>query len=186
VTTARKRLRRRSRPGRPRKEGATRHPSGKIVHKAPEPNERVTELRKAMLPGGDITKAENWPDLCLARGWLTEERHRAFSAYMELYSRAGVDLPRIRTFSAERVRGFDGQNGDVRAQDRLRAIWDALPSRRAQILFDATQHWPAFVMWMLTRGHVPSPFSLYRDNLFSALDTVTAILERPTTARRCA
>jgi hypothetical protein len=178
VTSARIRRRR----GRTRKI-ADRHPCGKIIQKANEeertkPNEAVVRMRRTLLPGGDITKAENWPDLCLARGWITEERHRAFSTYLALYEAAGVGLPRCKTFDPDRVRSHDSSAGNAKAQRRLRDIWAALSPRRAQILFSATQGWPPFVMWMLKRGHVPSPFDIHRDNLFCALDTVEAIMSR--------
>lgn len=67
--------------GRPRKSGP-RKPCGRLVQKV-EPNAKVVVLRRAMI--GDtvssLASAENPMDLALHRGWITEDQHRAGSAY---------------------------------------------------------------------------------------------------------
>jgi hypothetical protein len=64
--------------GRPRKDGP-RHPSGQLVQKV-EPNAKVVELRRALLgetPQARLADAEDPMSLALARGWITDEQHRA-------------------------------------------------------------------------------------------------------------
>jgi hypothetical protein len=105
-----RRARARSTAGRPRKEG-DRYPSGKL--KPPLPNQRVIAERRILLGGaGDISKAENPLDLMLARGWITEDEHRAGRAYAFLYIKAGIDLPRLKTADL-RESGSIEQDADV-------------------------------------------------------------------------
>jgi hypothetical protein len=74
--------------GRPKKSGP-RKPCGRLVQKV-DPNAKVVELRRAML--GDvslsISHAENPMDLAFHRGWLTEEQHRAGTAYAIAWRRS--------------------------------------------------------------------------------------------------
>lgn len=73
--------------GRPRKEGV-RHPAGKLVQKV-EPNEKVVDLRRAMVgPKGRLGAAENPMDLALERGWLSEDLHKAGVMYANLWRRS--------------------------------------------------------------------------------------------------
>ena len=75
----------RNRRGRPRKDGV-RYPSGKL--RPPEPNQRVIAERTAMLGDtkGALSAAEDPMTLALARGWLTEDEHRAGEAYARAYT----------------------------------------------------------------------------------------------------
>jgi hypothetical protein len=77
--------------GRPRKAGP-RHPSGKLVQKA-EPNAKVVAGRRALLgdalaPPAALAAAEHPMALALARGWLTEEQHRAGEAFAHAWRRS--------------------------------------------------------------------------------------------------
>jgi len=74
--------------GRPRKPGP-RHPSGKLVQKV-EPNEKVVAQRRALLrdaqaPAGNLAAAEHPMTLALARGWISEEQHRAGEAFAQAW-----------------------------------------------------------------------------------------------------
>ena len=78
-----------------------RYANGRL--KPPGPNERVVEMRRALLTGGretdapvDITKAENALDVALARGWITEERHRATQRFASLLRRTIGAMPSLR------------------------------------------------------------------------------------------
>lgn len=157
--------------GRTAQDGA-RYPSGDL--RPPKPNQRVLEQRRAMLgnSNADVTMAENWMDLCLARGWLTEERHRILTEYANLYERAGFNLPSFKVFDADRVRGYDSQLGDSKAMSLIRNIWVRLHPAQAHALFSACVkgQWPEFVQQMVRTGHVSSPWNVRRDALFIAID----------------
>jgi hypothetical protein len=80
------------RPGRKRKEGA-RQPAGRL--KGPGPTPELLGRRRAIAP--DPAMAENPLDAALSHGWLTQKEHRAGRTYAQLFRRAGLDAPRLRT-----------------------------------------------------------------------------------------
>lgn len=80
---------RRSKGGRPRKEGP-RHPSGQLVQKV-EPNAKVVAMRRALLgeaPQASLADAEDPMRLALARGWIDEAQHRAGLLYASAWRRS--------------------------------------------------------------------------------------------------
>lgn len=74
--------------GRPRKAGP-RKPCGRLVQKV-EPNAKVVEMRQAMLNGmgTSLADAENPMSLALARGWITEDQHRAGVFFAKAWRRS--------------------------------------------------------------------------------------------------
>jgi hypothetical protein len=80
------------RPGRKRKEGA-RQPAGRLKGQGPTPE--LLARRRAIAP--DPAMAENPLDAAFSHGWLTENEHRAGRAYAQLFRRAALDAPRLRT-----------------------------------------------------------------------------------------
>jgi hypothetical protein len=80
---------RRSKGGRPRKEGP-RHPSGQLVQKV-EPNAKVVALRRALLgeaPSARLADAEDPMRLALARGWISEAQYRGGLVYAGAWRRS--------------------------------------------------------------------------------------------------
>lgn len=77
-----------SKAGRPRKTG-DRFPCGKL--RAPEPNARVLEQRKA----GDSEAGEYPLDFALSNRWITPEMHLTAKNYASAYSRAHIGGPRL-------------------------------------------------------------------------------------------
>jgi len=182
-----RRARARSTAGRPRKEG-DRYPSGKL--KPPLPNQRVIAERRILLGGaGDISKAENPLDLMLARGWITEDEHRAGRAYAFLYVKAGIDLPRLKTADLGEASDRDIEHapqpglrlrpewmddGDERAMDQLQALWRTLsPLARSEMLdVCCRDSWPQWVIWQAMGKEVPASWDRKRLALLEGLEFV--------------
>lgn len=84
----------RKRPGRPRKIGAQRYPSGQVRHVKVEKNARVIENRERLLGSlNNLEKADHPLDLALVRGWITEDQHKAGFAFARMHRQACLGSP---------------------------------------------------------------------------------------------
>jgi hypothetical protein len=118
-----------SKAGRPRKKDVARNASGRIVQRV-DPNERVVELRKALLPPAkdgnqiDISQADDPMDLAHARGWLSTRQVTAGRRYAALY--AASHPSKIR--KAEHEAPPEGER-DARS-------WSQVPDAEIVMMFD--------------------------------------------------
>jgi hypothetical protein len=118
-----------SRRGRPRKDGA-RYPNGRL--KPPAVKNKIVLRRRAEICE-DITKASCPIDAALANGWLKPEHHRAACLFEGLaiqVSKAGPGLPRAMDLStpssAVDARGIEFR--DMPASE-VAKVWDSALSR---------------------------------------------------------
>lgn len=194
--------------GRPRKAGP-RHPSGKLVQKV-EPNARVLETRRALLGDPDaaraaLAQAEHPMTLALARGWISEEQHRAGEAFgaawrlshpqrrapglEELTERGDRDPRRVSEMAdAEIVQAFDGvfqrrpdpaerAEAETAARARYVALCRVMTSEEQNEVFLAfcLASWP---QWIVQRcaGHFDTPWERRRRLLVAGLEAAASAL----------
>ena len=133
-----------SKAGRPRKAGE-RYPSGKL--RPPEPNARVLADRAAMLgtkvdAKGQEVQRTDWQnastpmDLALARGWVTEEEHRAGAKFLACYLGARLGGPSMGHGGPKEV-DLGAEVGarifkDMTSEE-ITEIWDNVFNRTADI-----------------------------------------------------
>lgn len=192
----------RNRRGRPRKDGP-RYPSGEL--RPPEPNPRVIADRRALLGTLNIghAAAEDAMLLALARGWLTEDQHRAGEAYARVYRIAHPQRthgglgeapepverdkrPIAQMGGAEIVAAFDAimeatpmPTDEQRQADARRRYVDwthRMTAAEQQQVFECfcLRSWP---MWVINRaaGREGEAAERRRDLLVSGLDALVSV-----------
>jgi hypothetical protein len=187
-------------------EGA-RYPSGDLKARPPKdvpPNPTVVDLRRALMgqseaPVGALTPAENPFDLIRARGWITEEQHRAGQDYAALCKRAGLCTPTLRTFDPDRTRGHDNSEGDephrVKAMATLRTIWERIGPKASEEMNALCVHgyWRNWIIYQVNNPGEPlcmefrrAKRMLERGLMFTAIQTGRRIpAKSDPTGQRC-
>lgn len=202
--------------GRPRKAGP-RKPCGRLIQKT-EPNERVVEMRRAMLgdANASIADAENPMSVALARGWISEDQHRAGALYATAWRRSHpqnqttgslAEAPErhydpraiAQMSSAEIVEAFDSilagthrsemsEASAVQARQRYNAMCNAMtPAEQSEVfLCFCLESWP---QWILQRvaGRFDTSWERKNRLLISGLVQLTQYLApRREAVHRCA
>lgn len=148
-----------SKAGRPRK-GGDRYACGKLKPEAP--NQQLMAVRASML-GVQVGKdgralgyqnASNPLDLALARGWLTEPRHKAGVAYAAAYARSKMGAPGLDAGGLAQGDPSASLGRDVRdsfstmTDEEISAIFDRVFNRAANEGGDDRQA-QAFLRWKM-------------------------------------
>jgi hypothetical protein len=175
------------RRGRALTEGASRYPCGKLKPLPNEPvlpNEATIRLRIQLAGTSDprgIIAAENPLDLALFRGWISKKEHEAGEALIEVYRKAGLDLPDIRVQDLNRVaKGHSEGMGDASKMRQLRDIAEALhcwpKCRKAVFALVILREWPRWMIERITTGGNQGFNGVGRVHLMTGLKLIGKVL----------